>query len=140
MDLAKQIPADGEGSSHLITIDVTGAATRQDAFQIAKTIADSALVKTGIAGADPNWGRIISAVGYAGVDLDPACVGLSLNNITVYRDGGPVEFDEQLASESIRNQRETSIQLQVGNGSGSVRFWTSDLTVDYVRFNSEYHT
>lgn len=140
VELAKQIPADGEGSSHLITIDVTGTATRQDAFQIAKTIADSALVKTGIAGADPNWGRIISAVGYAGVDLDPACVGLSLNNIAVYCDGAPVDFDEQLASDSIRNQRETSIQLQVGNGPGAVRFWTSDLTVDYVRFNSEYHT
>lgn len=140
VELAKQIPADGEGASHLITIDVTGTATRQDAFQIAKTIADSALVKTGIAGADPNWGRIISAVGYAGVDLDPACVGLSLNNIPVYSDGGPVDFDEQLASDSIRKHRETSIQLQVGNGSGTVRFWTSDLTVDYVRFNSEYHT
>src|SRR5262249_39580388 len=77
--LARQIPADGEGATHLIRIDVKGCSTRDAARQIAKSIADSALVKTAIAGADPNWGRIVSAAGYAGVPFDPAKVELSLN-------------------------------------------------------------
>ncbi len=76
IELAKQIPDDGEGATHLVTIDVQGTATRDDAFRIAKTVAESALVKTAIAGGDPNWGRIVSAAGYAGVPFDPARVSL----------------------------------------------------------------
>ena len=71
-ELARAIPADGEGAKHLVSIEVTGCATREAARKIARTVADSALVKTAIAGADPNWGRIVSAAGYAGVPFDPA--------------------------------------------------------------------
>jgi glutamate N-acetyltransferase/amino-acid N-acetyltransferase len=140
VDLACMIPDDGEGASHLITIHVSGCADRQDAFRIAQTIANSPLVKTGIAGGDPNWGRILSAAGQAGVDFDPKGVTLSLNEFVVYRDGAPVEFDRIAASDSIRDQRETLLEIQFSEGDASVRFWTSDLTVDYVRLNSEYTT
>lgn len=140
LELAKQIPADGEGASHLIEIEVRGCAEREHAHRIAKTVGESALVKTGIAGADPNWGRIISAVGYSGVPLDPSRISLYLNGTPVYQDGSPVPFDAPTLSRSIRDNRDTRVLIQLGEGSKSVRFWTSDLTVDYVRFNSEYHT
>ena len=140
IDLAKAIPSDGEGASHLITIDVRGCKSRDDAHRIAKTIAESALVKTGIAGADPNWGRIVSAAGYSGVTFDPRGVELKLNGFLLYQNGAPVEFDEAVVSQSLRANRDTSIELRLSEGGASARFWTSDLTVDYVRFNSDYHT
>ena len=140
IELARMIPDDGEGASHLITIDVRGCATREDACRIAKTVANSALVKAGIAGADPNWGRIVSAAGYAGVPFDPSCVSLALNGIPVFQDGAPVPFDAAAVSQSIADHRETRIDLQFGEGDAGIRFWTSDLTVDYVRFNSFYTT
>jgi glutamate N-acetyltransferase/amino-acid N-acetyltransferase len=139
-ELAKMIPDDGEGASHLITIDVRGCASREDARQIARCIANSSLVKTGIAGADPNWGRFVSAAGYAGVPFRPDQLTLSLNGTVVFRDGAPVPFDPAALSTSIRNNRQTRIDLELQEGSASIRFWTSDLTVDYVRLNSEYTT
>ncbi|CAN0355062.1 unnamed protein product, partial [Ectocarpus sp. 4 AP-2014] len=93
-DLAVAIPADGEGADHLITVEVHGCATQADARRIGKTIADSPLVKTAVAGADPNWGRIVSAAGYAGVPFDPDEVALLINGILVYEKGAPVDFDE----------------------------------------------
>ncbi len=91
-DLAQSIPADGEGATHLITVEVHGCRSRPDALQISKTIADSPLVKTAIAGADPNWGRIVSAAGYAGVQFDPAKVTLYLNGLLLYERGAPGRF------------------------------------------------
>jgi glutamate N-acetyltransferase / amino-acid N-acetyltransferase len=140
IELAKQIPDDGEGATHLITIDVQGAATREHAFRIAKTVAESSLVKTAIAGGDPNWGRIVSAAGYAGVAFDPSRLALQVNGTPLYRDGTPVPFDAADVSRSIRSSRETHVLLQLGAGGGAVRFWTSDLTVDYVKFNADYRT
>jgi glutamate N-acetyltransferase/amino-acid N-acetyltransferase len=140
IDLAVQIPDDGEGSTHLVRIDVQGAESRDGAFRIAKTVAESALVKTAISGGDPNWGRIVSAVGYAGVRFDPLQLSLALNGAELYRSGTPVDFDAAQVSKSIRENRETHILLTVGQGAGTVRFWTSDLTVDYVTFNADYHT
>lgn len=139
-ELAKKIPADGEGATHLIVIDVLGCATRDNAFQIAKTISDSPLVKTAITGGDPNWGRICSAAGYAGVDFDPSKMRLTINGHLLYENGTPVKFDEKSASQAIKNAFETHVELRFGEGQERARFWTSDLTVDYVRFNSEYRT
>jgi glutamate N-acetyltransferase/amino-acid N-acetyltransferase len=139
-ELARAIPADGEGASHLVTIEVGGCPTRQAARQIAKTIAQSPLVKTAIAGADPNWGRIVSAAGYAGVPFDPAGVRLRLNGVLLYEGGTPAAFDARAASQSIRQNRETRIQLQLSEGGAEARFWTTDLTVEYVRLNADYHT
>ena len=140
IQLARKIPDDGEGSTHLVTIDVHGCATRDDAFRIAKTVAESALVKTAVAGGDPNWGRIVSAAGYAGVNLDPARLQLAINGTTLYREGSPVAFDEAGVSQSMRANRETHLLLDIGAGNAAIRFWTSDLTIDYVRFNADYRT
>jgi glutamate N-acetyltransferase/amino-acid N-acetyltransferase len=140
VELARQIPDDGEGATHLISIEVDGCATREDARRIAKTVAESALVKTAIAGGDPNWGRIVSAAGYAGVPFRPESLRLSINGTVLYRNGSPATFDEAAVSRSIRNNRETRIALHLDAGPAAVTFWTSDLTVDYVRFNAEYHT
>ena len=139
-ELARAIPADGEGASHLITIDVTGCADRQSAMKIAKTVAQSALVKTAVAGADPNWGRIVSAAGYAGVPFDPAGVSLRVNGFSLYDGGVPVAFDARAVSDSIRGARDTLIELQLSEGTAHVRFWTTDLTEEYVRLNTDYHT
>ncbi|HEY2882755.1 MAG TPA: bifunctional ornithine acetyltransferase/N-acetylglutamate synthase, partial [Pirellulales bacterium] len=139
-DLAKQIPADGEGATHLISIEVHGCKTVEAARQIAKTVADSALVKTAVAGADPNWGRMVSAAGYAGVPFDPAGVDLKLNGFELYRAGAPLKFDGDQVSASIKANRDTSIVLTFREGNASVRFWTTDLTAEYVRLNADYHT
>lgn len=140
VELARMIPDDGEGASHLITIDVNGCATTLDAQQIARTVANSALVKTAIAGADPNWGRIISAVGYAGVPFNPLGIRLRVNQTLLYEQGTPTQFDAAATSASIRGNRETHIELMLSEGDARTRFWTSDLTVDYVKLNADYHT
>jgi glutamate N-acetyltransferase / amino-acid N-acetyltransferase len=139
-ELARAIPLDGEGATHLITIDVTGCATEADARQIARVVADSPLVKTAVAGADPNWGRIVSAAGYAGVEFDPAGVDLHVNGFLLYKQGAPVEFDDPVVSASIRENRDTSVVLQFAEGDAKIRFWTTDLTAEYVRLNADYRT
>jgi len=137
IELAKKIPDDGEGASHLIAIR---AKTRQDARQIASTIADSSLVKTAFAGGDPNWGRIVSAAGYSGVKFNPAGVELSINGHGLYRQGSPLPFDARTVSQSIKSRREVDVVLTLAEGTAGITLWTSDLTVDYVRFNADYST
>jgi len=139
-DLAQSIPADGEGASHLITVEVHGGKTRKDAVKIAKTIADSPLVKTAVAGNDPNWGRIVSAAGYSGIAFDPTKVSLLINGLLLYEHGAPVKFDASAVSESIKADRNTNIVLLLDEGTASARFWTTDLTTEYVRLNADYHT
>lgn len=139
-DLARAIPADGEGASHLITIDIEGAADRDTARQIARTVADSPLVKTAITGADPNWGRIVSAAGYANVPLEPGEISLWINDVLIYENGTPLTIDDASLSASMRDNRETRVRLVVGRGEGSNRFWTTDLTAEYVRLNADYRT
>jgi len=140
IELATQIPDDGEGASHLIVIDVQGCKNRDDARRIAQTMANSALVKTAVSGGDPNWGRIVSAAGYAGVPFDPAGVDLAVNGYLLYERGAPMPFDAKTVSTAIKSQRETSIVLTLREGPASIRFWTSDLNADYVRFNADYTT
>jgi len=140
IELARAIPNDGEGASHLVTIDVKGGDSHDNARRIAETVANSALVKTAIAGADPNWGRIVSAAGYAGVPFDPGTARLFVNDTLLYERGEPVAFDAKAVSDSMDREREIRIELHLGAGSHDVRFWTSDLTVDYVRLNADYHT
>lgn len=138
--LAREMADDGEGATHVMRIEVTGAASRDDARQIARTIADSPLVKTAVHGADPNWGRIVSAAGYSGVVFDPSRALLRLNGTLLFQHGAPLPFDAEVVSASIRDNRETLIELSVGNGPGRIRFHSSDLTADYVRLNADYHT
>jgi glutamate N-acetyltransferase/amino-acid N-acetyltransferase len=138
--LAREMADDGEGATHVMRIEVTGAASRDAARQIARTIADSPLVKTAVHGADPNWGRIVSAAGYAGIAFDPASVELRLNGTLLFQAGAPVPFDADAVSESVKAARETRIDLMVGGGPGKIVFFSSDLTADYVHLNADYHT
>jgi glutamate N-acetyltransferase / amino-acid N-acetyltransferase len=140
VELAQMIPDDGEGASHLIEVEVHGCRTRQDARKIAQTVADSPLVKCAITGGGPYWGRILSAAGYAGVPFAPTAARVSINDILMYKDGQPVPFDADEASRSIRENRRTHILLQFLEGSAQIHFWTSDLTVEYVKFNADYKT
>jgi glutamate N-acetyltransferase / amino-acid N-acetyltransferase len=140
VELARQIADDGEGASHLITLEIIGAKNHEEARRIAQNVANSALVKTAIAGGDPNWGRIVSAVGYAGVPLDPAGIDLSVNGFPLYERGAPVPFDAKAVSTLMKSNRETSIVITLREGSANIRFWTSDLNVEYVRFNADYTT
>jgi glutamate N-acetyltransferase / amino-acid N-acetyltransferase len=140
VDLAKAIAGDGEGATHLVTIEITGCADRASALEIAKTVANSPLVKTALHGADPNWGRIVSAAGYAGVPFDPKGVSLHLNGYLLYKKGTPVDFDGPAVSNSIRDNRDTLVQLEFSEGTAQRRFWTADLTAEYVRLNADYRT
>ena len=140
IELAKQIPADGEGATHLVEIRITGAASDQSADQIARTIAASNLVKTAITGGDPNWGRIVSAAGYSEQPMDLSRTRLTINGHLLFDQGEPMAFDEASVSSAMKNQFETQIDLSIGHGPGTARHWTSDLTVQYVKFNSEYTT
>ena len=140
IELAVKIPADGEGATHLITIDVEGCKDRESARMIARKVAEDALVKTAIFGADPNWGRIVSAAGTAGVPFDPQKASLKLNGFELYKNGSPISFDKMEVGDSIRNNRNTHFLLSFGEGTASIRFWTTDLTTEYVKLNSDYTT
>ena len=139
-ELAREIADDGEGATHVLRIEVRGCASRDEARQLARSIADSPLVKTAVCGADPNWGRIVSAAGYSGVKFDPDRLLLRLIGTLLFQDGAPVAFDGGAVSESIRASRETLIELDFQAGSASIRFYSSDLTAEYVRLNADYHT
>ena len=140
IDLAKRIVDDGEGATHLIEITVGGCQTWADAYLIGQAVGGSPLVKTAIAGADPNWGRIVSAAGYAGPAFDPNGVDLRLNGTLLYQNGTPVDFDPEAVSTSIRDNRETTIELQLSEGEATARYWACDLTKEYVSINADYHT
>ena len=139
-ELATDIVRDAEGATHFVTVDVAGLPTDADAAKIARAVADSPLVKTAVHGADPNWGRIVSAAGYAGVPFDPGRFALDINGHAVCRDGVPTGFVEEEVSASIRDNRDCALSLDFGSGHGSCRFWTCDLTAEYVRLNADYTT
>jgi glutamate N-acetyltransferase/amino-acid N-acetyltransferase len=138
--LARQIARDGEGAKKLITIDVAGAANEDAASRIARAIANSPLVKTAIAGSDPNWGRILSAAGNAGVAFDPANTDIDMQGVAVCRGGLAAKFSEPDLKNKL-DQRECAIQFRIrGKGKGHARFWTCDLTEGYIRINASYRT
>jgi len=140
IEIAKKIPDDGEGATHLIEIEIDGASNDADADKIARSVAMSNLVKTAITGGDPNWGRIVSAVGYAGVPIRPDVLSLYLNGIHLFDKGEPLPFSASEVSSSIKSQKLTKIELLVGYGAGKATHWTTDLNTEYVKFNSEYTT
>jgi glutamate N-acetyltransferase/amino-acid N-acetyltransferase len=139
-DLARDIAADAEGATHLIRITVEGLPTNAQAWQVAKRVADSTLVKTAIFGGDPNWGRIVSAAGYAGVDFQETDLSLWLGDTRLYDRGTPQPFDAAAMSAYLKNNRQVDMTLRFTLGSGSCTFWTCDLGYDYVRLNAEYTT
>ena len=139
-DLARAIAADAEGANHLVTIDVEGCRTDAEAKVIAKTVAESALVKTAIYGADPNWGRFVSAAGYSGVEFAEADLSLWMGPFELYRAGTPLPFDPRAASGYLKDNREVHLRLVFTLGPGKCRFYTCDLTTEYVRLNADYTT
>jgi glutamate N-acetyltransferase / amino-acid N-acetyltransferase len=138
--LAKAIARDGEGAKKLVTIDVAGAPTNSAAARMARSIANSPLVKTAIAGSDPNWGRIICAAGNSGVAFDPRKVDISMQGVVVCRGGLAAPFSEPELKARL-DAAECEIRVTVrGQGKGAARFWTCDLTEDYIRINASYRT
>jgi glutamate N-acetyltransferase / amino-acid N-acetyltransferase len=139
-DLARQIVRDGEGARKLITIEISGASNDDAADRIARSIANSPLVKTAIAGSDPNWGRILVAAGNAGVALDPAKVDIDLQGAAVCRSGLAAEFSEAELKKKL-DEPDCLIRVVLqGRGKGSARFWTCDLTEKYIEINASYRT
>jgi glutamate N-acetyltransferase/amino-acid N-acetyltransferase len=138
--LARAIAADAEGATHLVTIEVEGLRDDREAYRVAKTVADSPLVKTAICGADPNWGRIVSAAGYAGVEFEEEHLSLWLGDLLLYHAGTPQPFDAATASSYLRRERNVAIRLRFTLGGGRCTFWTCDLTAEYVRLNADYTT
>lgn len=139
-ELARAMAADAEGAHHFVTIEIEGLTDDAQARQVAKTIAESALVKSAIYGADPNWGRFVSAAGYAGVPFSERDVSLWLGDMLLYQHGAPVAFDAAAASAYLKNNRDVSMRLRFARGAGRCTFWTCDLTPDYIRLNADYTT
>lgn len=138
--LAKQIVADGEGVKHVVELRIESAASDADALKAAKAIAHSPLVKTAWAGSDPNWGRLMAAVGYSGAEIDPERIDIWFGDLRICRDGARAkEFDEAAAHAYVK-QPEFSIRIQLNQGTGSCVFWTTDLTHEYVSINADYST
>ncbi len=137
--LAEQIVSDGEGVKHVIRLSVEQAGSRDEAREVAQTVAHSLLVKTAWAGADPNWGRILAATGRSGIALDPAKVTIEIGDQTVCRGGVGSAFDEKRAHQALAQPR-CDIRIVLGRGSSSIQFLTTDLTTEYVRINADYST
>ncbi|HET9180895.1 MAG TPA: bifunctional glutamate N-acetyltransferase/amino-acid acetyltransferase ArgJ [Candidatus Angelobacter sp.] len=137
--LAAQIVADGEGVKHVVRLKIEQARTTEEARQIARAIANSPLVKTAWAGADPNWGRILAAAGYSGVKIDPGRINIYLGELQICRDGAACPFDKAVAHRYM-SEPAYDIRVAVGSGSATLDFLTCDLTQEYVRFNGEYST
>jgi glutamate N-acetyltransferase/amino-acid N-acetyltransferase len=138
--LAKQIAADGEGARKLVTIDVEGAPSNEAATKMARSIANSPLVKTAIAGSDPNWGRVIAAAGYAGIKFDPATVDIYMQGLKVCEGGLAAKFSEKALTKKL-NEPECHVRLVMhGKGKGKARMWTCDFTEGYIQINGSYRT
>jgi glutamate N-acetyltransferase/amino-acid N-acetyltransferase len=140
VDLARQIVRDGEGATRFVTVQVRGAASDADAWQAAMAVARSNLVKTALFGMDPNWGRVLAAVGYSAArTVDPDRLALWFGDLALVRDGQPLPADET-RTRAILEQPEVVITVDLGLGDGAATVWTCDLSYDYVRINAAYRT
>jgi glutamate N-acetyltransferase/amino-acid N-acetyltransferase len=138
-DLAGQMALDAEGATRMFKVVVKGAATKADAAKACRAVADYPLVKCAVNGGDPNWGRIICAVGSVGVKLNPQKLSCKLGQITVFRNGTPAKFDPGKASKVI-SQTEHTITVDLGAGGASDFCYGCDLSAEYVKINADYHT
>jgi glutamate N-acetyltransferase/amino-acid N-acetyltransferase len=139
-DLAEKIVRDGEGARKLITVHVSGARDNEEATRLARAIAVSPLVKTAVAGSDPNWGRILSAAGSSGVAFDPNRVDIHLQRMRVCRNGVADKYSERELKQKLDAQECLIRFVLLGNGAGESRFWGCDLTEKYVEINASYRT
>lgn len=138
--LAYQVVDDGEGVTHVVTLELTGAASDEAAATMAKSIANSPLCKTAWSSGDPNWGRLLAAAGKAGVPFDPATVTIAIGGLEVYANGVRSANWDEAATHERMSQRHYTIAMDFGMGAGSSRFVTCDLTHDYVSINADYST
>nr|WP_102347359.1 bifunctional glutamate N-acetyltransferase/amino-acid acetyltransferase ArgJ [Bacillus sp. Marseille-P3661] len=138
-DLAKEIAKDGEGATKLVEVQVEGALTDEDAGKVAKSVVGSSLVKTAVYGADANWGRIICAVGYSGVTIDPDLVDVFIGDIQMLKNGQPIPFSEEDATAYL-SEKEVMIKVNLNLNEGKGKAWGCDLSYDYVRINASYRT
>ena len=139
-DLARQIAGDGEGARKLITVRARGFKTADEARRVARAVANSLLVKTAITGSDANWGRILAAAGYSGVEFDPSHVDVYLQRVLVCRRGVAAEFNEAEVKQTL-NEREIEIEIVLsGKNKAEARFFTCDLTEGYIQINGSYRT
>lgn len=138
-ELALAIVADGEGAQRVVEIEVRGASSDEAAGRIARTIANSPLVKTAFAGADPNWGRILAAAGRSGAEFDPSRTNIWIGGVAVCRGGRETTFDEAAAHQKML-EKSIHVRIEVGSGRGAARVWTCDFTQEYVHINASYRT
>ncbi len=138
--LAHQIIADGEGVTHVVTLDIRGAATNADAILVARTIAHSPLCKTAWSSGDPNWGRLIAAAGRSGAAFSPDRSRIWIGDQPVFEYGGRAAAYDEAAAHAVMLQPEYTITLDLGEGDAVTRFLTCDLTAEYVRINADYST
>ncbi|MDE2126396.1 MAG: bifunctional glutamate N-acetyltransferase/amino-acid acetyltransferase ArgJ [Armatimonadetes bacterium] len=137
--LARSIARDGEGANHLVSVRVVGAASDADARRCARSIAESPLVKTALFGRDPNWGRILAAAGRSGAALDPERVEVHIGTNCVCARGTVATFDADEVRKFLQSD-EVELTVDLGVGAAACRFFTCDLSYDYIRINAEYHT
>ena len=138
-ELSKRIAADGEGASKFLTVHVQGADSFTDAKQVGMSVANSPLVKTAFFGEDPNWGRVICAVGYSGVKMSPEKTVVKFGGIPVYAHSIGAEYDAE-ALKKVMAAHDIVIDIDLGEGSEEATVWTCDLSYEYVKINGEYHT
>ncbi len=138
-EIARLVAADGEGSTKLVTIEVSGAPSVEAARRVARTVGNSSLVKTAFFGSDPNWGRIACAVGYSGVPVEPERVSIRIGDAFVFRRGEGVGAGREKARIAMKRP-EFAVRIDLGRGAAQARYVTGDLSTDYVRFNSAYST
>ncbi len=141
VDLAKDMVRDGEGATKLITIKVNGCNSENEASEVAYTVAHSPLVKTAFFASDPNWGRILAAVGRANIPrLDLEKVNIALDDVFIVRNGEKAEDYTEERGQKVMDQVEISVHIDLGRGNDSTTVWTCDFSYDYVRINAEYRT
>jgi glutamate N-acetyltransferase / amino-acid N-acetyltransferase len=138
--LAKAIAADAEGATKLVTIHVEGLRDDAEARRVARAVAESALVKTALFGNDPNWGRIVSAAGYCGVEFEESDLSLALGELLLYDRGTPTPLDPAVPAAYLKRNREVTLTLRFTLGAGRCTFYTCDLSTEYVRLNADYTT
>lgn len=140
LDLAHQVVRDGEGATKFVTVSVSGAASDEDAELVARSVANSPLVKTAVAGEDPNWGRVVMAVGKSGAEADRDRLSIRFGDVLVARDGRvDPDYIEQDAAKHMQEQ-EVTISLDLGLGEGNATVWTCDLTAQYIAINADYRS
>lgn len=139
--LAKSIVSDGEGATKFVTVAVSGGATRDECLDVAYAVAHSPLIKTALFASDPNWGRIVAAIGYAGIsDLDATKVRVHLNDVLIVENGGRAASYTEAQGQAVMNGSEITIGINLNRGAFAETIWTTDLSYDYVRINADYRS